>query len=146
MAKTFTSFGRFTANAINTNTAALQKLQVNIASVSALSPKQLLALSVMMRAQELTTLGTVTAYNPTTTAGIRALQQDAQTVFGSVPEFDMLRAMLCIDINNNVNAGGITSPQDIDTLIGTSYCQYLAALPDQDLKRMIAYLRLEIEE
>lgn len=146
MSKTFTQWTRFTANAITTNTSSLRLLQSAIAAVSALNPKQLLALSAMMRAQELTSLGTVTAYNPTTTAGIRALQQDAQTVFGSVPQFDMIRAMVAIDINNAAWAGSISTPIDVDTLVNTSYFNYLSALPDEELKRIISLLRLEIEE
>jgi hypothetical protein len=117
------------------NAALLQ----NIAVLSALNPKERLALAVYFRAKELAndTTNPLTNYDPAIVGDV----QDAKTVMGSIPVGDLPIVALAIDWANSKSVYAAL-PSDVDTLRGL--LGHLARRDDDELRRILLYLRLEI--
>lgn len=128
---------------INSNAALL----TNISRLDALNPKELLALSVYFRAKELANDSTspISGYDPDTQANRIALKQAAQTVFGNIPDGDLRRAMVAIDWANALAVYGALS-SDVDVLSALPGVVAFRELSEDELRRIAAYLRLEIGE
>jgi len=148
MPKTLVSIPQITHAAINinSNNALLQ----DISALDALNPKEKLALAVYFRALELYYDATspVTSYDPRTEAGRINLVQDSQTVLGNVAVRDLMTASLAIDWQNVNNAltvaGQATLSTDADKL--RALVLSLAERPEDELRRIALYMRLEIGE
>ena len=143
MAKTLVSLPQITSPTI----ANRQPLETNIARLSALNPKELLALAVYCRAKELANDVTnpLTKYDPDTPAARILLKQDANTIFGSLPTGDIPRASVAIDwANSKIVYGALSS--DVDTLSGLAGFVAFREWSEDDLRRILLYLRLEIQE
>ena len=121
------------------NAALLQ----NIAVLSALNPKERLALAVYFRAKELAndTTNPLTNYDPAIVGDVTALVQDAKTVMGSIPVGDLPIVALAIDWANSKSVYAAL-PSYVDTLRGL--LGHLARRDDDELRRILLYLRLEI--
>lgn len=144
MAKTLSTLPQITPPpTVESNRALLN----NISKLSALNPNERLALSVYCRAKELANDASspLTNYDPDTDSNLRALVQDAKTVFGSIPTGDLPRAALAIDIAN-AKAVYASLPTDVDTLSALQGVVTLRTFSEDELKRMATYLRLEIGE
>ena len=128
---------------INSNNALL----TDIARFEALNPQERMSLQVWLRAKELAndTTSPLTTYDPATAAALMKLIQDANTVFGHIPEGDLPLASLAIDWTNCVSVyPSLTS--DVDLLRNLPNMGLLSEIAPADLKRVILYLRLEIGE
>jgi hypothetical protein len=113
------------------NAALLQ----NIAVLSALNPKERLALAVYFRAKELAndTTNPLTNYDPAIVGDVTALV--------SIPVGDLPIVALAIDWANSKSVYAAL-PSDVDTLRGL--LGHLARRDDDELRRILLYLRLEI--
>jgi hypothetical protein len=143
MAKTLVSLPQITVPTI----ANRQPLETNIARLSALNPKEILALAVYFRAKELAndTSSPLTKYDPDVQSKRIALKQDAATIFGPIPKGDLALASLAIDWANSKAVYGALS-SDVDTLTGLAGVVGFREWPEDDLRRILLYLRLEIGE
>jgi hypothetical protein len=126
---------------IDSNAALL----TNIARFSALNPKEKLALARYFRQKELANDSTspITTYDPATPGGDRKLVQDAQTVFGNIPNFDLMTASLAIDWANCKAVYGAL-PSEVDALRALVHDSCNRS--EDELRRELLYLRMEIGE
>lgn len=143
MSKTLIALPQITTPTI----AARLPLETDIARLSALNPRELLALAVYLRAKELAndSSSPLTKYNPDTLAARILLKQDATTIFGPLPTGDLMRASVAIDwANCQAVYGAISS--DVDTLGALAGVVAFREWTEDDLRRILLYLRLEIGE
>jgi len=143
MSKTLIALPQITTPTI----AARLPLETDIARLSALNPRELLALAVYLRAKELAndSSSPLTKYNPDTLAARILLKQDATTIFGPLPTGDLMRASVAIDwANCKAVYGAISS--DVDTLGALAGVVAFREWTEDDLRRILLYLRLEIGE
>ena len=143
MSKTLIALPQITTPTI----AARLPLETDIARLSALNPRELLALAVYLRAKELAndSSSPLTKYNPDTLAARILLKQDATTIFGPMPTGDLMRASVAIDwANCKAVYGAISS--DVDTLGALAGVVAFREWTEDDLRRILIYLRLEIGE
>jgi hypothetical protein len=126
---------------INSNAALL----TDIERFAALNPKERMALQVWLRAKELANDSTdpLTTYDPAVAGNLMKLIQDANTVFGQIPEGDLARASLVIDWFNCKTVYAALS-SDVDTLRNSPNMGLLSEMSNDDLLRAMLYLRLEI--
>lgn len=144
MPKTLVSLPQITPPPnINSNAALL----TNIARFAALNPKERLVLQVWLRAKELAndTTSPLTTYDPATAGAVMKLIQDANTVFGHIPLGDLPLASLAIDWANCKSVYASLS-SDVDTLRAGANMGLLSDTSNENLMRMMMYLRLEIGE
>ena len=127
--------------------AARLPLETDIARLSALNPRELLALAVYLRAKELANDGSsrLTKYDPDTLAARILLKQDATTIFGPLPTGDLMRASVAIDWANCSAVYGAI-PSDVDALGALDGVVGFREWSEDDLRRILLYLRLEIGE
>ena len=127
--------------------AARLPLETDIAGLSALNPRELLALAVYLRAKELANDGSprLTKYDPDTLAARILLKQDATTIFGPLPTGDLMRASVAIDWANCSAVYGAI-PSDVDALGALDGVVGFREWSEDDLRRILLYLRLEIGE
>jgi hypothetical protein len=143
MSKTLIALPQITTPTI----AARLPLETDIARLSALNPRELLALAVYLRAKELAndSSSPLTKYDPDTLAARILLKQDATTIFGPLPTGDLMRASVAIDwANCKAVYGAISS--DVDALGALAGVVALREWTEDDLRRILLYLRLEIGE
>jgi 4'-phosphopantetheinyl transferase EntD len=143
MSKTLIALPQITTPTI----AARLPLETDIARLSALNPRELRALAVYLRAKELANDASypLTKYDPDTLAARILLKQDATTIFGPLPTGDMMRASVAIDwANCKAVYGAISS--DVDTLGALAGVVAFREWTEDDLRRILLYLRLEIGE
>ena len=143
MSKTLIALPQITTPTI----AARLPLETDIARLSALNPRELLALAVYLRAKELANDAShpLTKYDPDTLAARILLKQDATTIFGPLPTGDLMRASVAIDwANCQAVYGAISS--DVDTLCALAGVVAFREWTEDDLRRILLYLRLEIGE
>lgn len=142
MSKTLVSLPQITPPPTLASNAALL---TNIARLAALNPKELLALSVYFRAKELAndTSAPLTNYDPDVAVKLTALQQDAKAMFGSIPTGDLHRAAVAVDWANSKAVYAALS-SDVDALGALQGVATLRTLSEDELKRIAAYLRLEL--
>jgi len=143
MSKTLIALPQITTPTI----AARLPLETDIARLSALNPRELLALAVYLRAKELAndSSSPLTKYDPDTLAARILLKQDATTIFGPLPTGDLMRASVAIDwANCKAVYGAISS--DVDTLGALAGVVAFREWTEDDLRRILLYLRLEIGE
>ena len=143
MSKTLIALPQITTPTI----AARLPLETDIARLSALNPRELLALAVYLRAKELANDASypLTKYDPDTLAARILLKQDATTIFGPLPTGDLMRASVAIDwANCQAVYGAISS--DVDTLGALAGVVAFREWTEDDLRRILLYLRLEIGE
>lgn len=143
MSKTLIALPQITTPTI----AARLPLETDIARLSALNPRELLALAVYLRAKELANDASypLTKYDPDTLAARILLKQDATTIFGPLPTGDLMRASVAIDwANCKAVYGAISS--DVDTLGALAGVVDFREWTEDDLRRILLYLRLEIGE
>lgn len=143
MSKTLIALPQITTPTI----AARLPLETDIARLSALNPRELLALAVYLRAKELANDASypLTKYDPDTLAARILLKQDATTIFGPLPTGDLMRASVAIDwANCKAVYGAISS--DVDTLGALAGVVAFREWTEDDLRRTLLYLRLEIGE
>ena len=143
MSKTLIALPQITTPTI----AARLPLETDIARLSALNPRELLALAVYLRAKELANDSSshLTKYDPDTLAARILLKQDATTIFGPLPTGDLMRASVAIDwANCQAVYGAISS--DVDTLCALAGVVAFREWTEDDLRRILLYLRLEIGE
>jgi 4'-phosphopantetheinyl transferase EntD len=143
MSKTLIALPQITTPTI----AARLPLETDIARLSALNPRELLALAVYLRAKELANDASypLTKYDPDTLAARILLKQDATTIFGPLPTGDLMRASVAIDwANCKAVYGAISS--DVDTLGALAGVVAFREWTEDDLRRILLYLRLEIGE
>lgn len=128
---------------INSNNALL----TNISRFSALNPKEMMAMQVYFRALELAndSSSPLTQYDPTVQSKRIALKQDATTVFGNIPCGDLKRASAVIDWANCLAVFPSLS-SDVDTIMAQAGVLGFVEWPEDDLLRIMLYLRLEIGE
>lgn len=144
MSKTLASLPQITPPPnINSNSALL----TDISRFAALNPKERLALQVWLRAKELAndTTSPLTNYDPATASKLMNLIQDANTVFGHIPIGDLDLASLSIDWSNCKSVFASLST-DVDSLRNGSNMGLLSEMTNEDLRRAMLYLRLEIGE
>jgi hypothetical protein len=144
MPKTLVSLPQITPPPnINSNAALL----TDISRFAALNPKERLALQVWLRAKELANDGSspLSNYDPATASKVMALIQDANTVFGHIPVGDLEIASLAIDWAN-CKAVFASLSTDVDTLRNSSNMGLLSEMTNEDLRRALLYLRMEIGE
>lgn len=122
-------------------------LLTNISRLSALNPKELMALAVYMRAKELASDSSspLTNYDPDVLSKRIALVQDSKAVIGNIPTGDIRRASTAIDWSNCKAVYGAL-PSDVDTLGALAGVAYFRTFSEDELLRMALYLRLEIGE
>ena len=127
--------------------AARLPLETDIARLSALNPRELLALAVYLRAKELAndSSSPLTKYDPDTLAARILLKQDATTIFGPLPTGDLMRASVAIDWANCSAVYGAI-PSDVDALGALAGVVAFREWTEDDLRRILLYLRLEIGE
>jgi hypothetical protein len=149
MAKTLVAINQITPPATIANQ---QPLLTNVARLSALNPKELLALAVYFRATELAhdTSSPLTNYDPTASGAtlktnLTNLIQDAQALAGNIAKDDVMRASVAVDWQNAKTVYGSLA-SDVDTLASTAAVQVLRELSEDQLRRILLYLRLEIGE
>jgi 4'-phosphopantetheinyl transferase EntD len=143
MSKTLIALPQITTPTI----AARLPLETDIARLSALNPRELLALAVYLRAKELANDASypLTKYDPDTLAARILLKQDATTIFGPLPTGDLMRASVAIDwANCKAVYGAISS--DVDTLGALAGVVAFREWTEDDLRRILLHLRLEIGE
>jgi hypothetical protein len=143
MSKTLIALPQITTPTIS----ARLPLETDIARLSALNPRELLALAVYLRAKELAndSSSPLTKYDPDTLAARILLKQDATTIFGPLPTGDLMRASVAIDwANCKAVYGAISS--DVDTLGALAGVVAFREWTEDDLRRILLYLRLEIGE
>jgi hypothetical protein len=143
MSKTLIALPQITTPTI----AARLPLETDIARLSALNPRELLALAVYLRAKELAndSSSPLTKYDPDTLAARILLKQDATTIFGPLPTGDLMRASVAIDwANCKAVYGAISS--DVDTLGALAGVVAFREWTEDDLRRILLHLRLEIGE
>lgn len=143
MSKTLIALPQITTPTI----AARLPLETDIARLSALNPRERLALAVYLRAKELANDAShpLTKYDPDTLAARILLKQDATTIFGPLPTSDLMLASLAIDwANCQAVYGAISS--DVDTLGALAGVVDFREWTGDDLRRILLYLRLEIGE
>ena len=143
MSKTLIALPQITTPTI----AARLPLETDIARLSALNPRELLALAVYLRAKELA-IGApypLTKYDPDTLAARILLKQDATTIFGPLPTGDLMRASVAIDWANCSAVYGAI-PSDVDALGALAGVVAFREWTEDDLRRILLYLRLEIGE
>jgi 4'-phosphopantetheinyl transferase EntD len=143
MSKTLIALPQITTPTI----AARLPLETDIARLSALNPRELLALAVYLRAKELANDASypLTKYDPDTLSARILLKQDATTIFGPLPTGDLMRASVAIDwANCKAVYGAISS--DVDTLGALAGVVAFREWTEDDLRRILLYLRLEIGE
>ena len=143
MSKTLIALPQITTPTI----AARLPLETDIARLSALNPMELLALAVYLRAKELANDASypLTKYDPDTLAARILLKQDATTIFGPLPTGDLMRASVAIDwANCQAVYGAISS--DVDTLGALAGVVAFREWTEDDLRRILLYLRLGIGE
>jgi 4'-phosphopantetheinyl transferase EntD len=143
MSKTLIALPQITTPTI----AARLPLETDIARLSALNPRELLALAVYLRAKELAHDASypLTKYDPDTLAARILLKQHATTIFGPLPTGDLMRASVAIDwANCQAVYGAISS--DVDTLGALAGVVAFREWTEDDLRRILLYLRLEIGE
>lgn len=128
---------------INSNASLL----TDIERFAALNPKEMMALQVWLRAKELANDASspLTTYDPATALGMMKLIQDTQTVFGNIPTGDLKRASLAIDWAN-CKAVFASLATDVDALRASSNINLIVDKSEDELLRMMLYLRLEIGE
>jgi len=151
MAKTLVTISQITPPpTINSNAALL----TDIERLAALDPKELLAVRVYCMAKELAndTSSPLTQYDPDTASCRRALVQDAQTVFGNIPAgdlnsaiYDLDRAEAAIDWAN-AKAVYASLPSDVDALSVLAGVVAFRERSEDELRRILLYLRLELGE
>ena len=143
MAKTLIALPQITTPTI----ANRLPLETDISRLSALNPKELLALAVYLRAKELANDASspLTKYDPDTLANRIALKQDATTIFGPLPTGDIPRASVAIDWQN-CQAVYRTISSDVDVLGALAGVVAFREWSEDDLRRILLYLRLEIGE
>lgn len=143
MSKTLVSLPQITTPSI----ANRQPLETNIARLAALNPKELLALAVYFRAKELANDGSspLTKYDPDVQANRIALKQDASTIFGPFAKGDLMPASVAIDWANSKAVYGALS-SDVDTLVALAGVVAFREWSEEDLRKILLYLRLEIGE
>ena len=148
MSKTLIALPQITTPTI----AARLPLETDIARLSALNPRELLALAVYLRAKELAndTSYPLTKYDPDTLAARILLKQDATTIFGPLPTGDLMRASVAIDWANCKAIAALSSESalssDVDTLGALAGVVAFREWTEDDLRRILLYLRLEIGE
>ena len=127
--------------------AARLPLETDIAGLSALNPRELLALAVYLRAKELANDGSsrLTKYDPDTLSARILLKHDATTIFGPLPTGDLMRASVAIDWANCSAVYGAI-PSDVDALGALAGVVGFREWSEEDLRRILLYLRLEIGE
>ena len=149
MAKTLVSLPQITPTPnINSNAALL----TDIERMAALNPKELLAVRVYCRAKELAndTDSPLTQYDPDTASCRRALVQDSQTVFGNIPAGDLNSAIGDLDRAEavidwaNAKAVYASLPSDVDSLSVLTGVVDFRERSEDELRRILLYLRLEI--
>ena len=123
------------------------QLLTDIARLEALNPKERMAIAVWLRAKELANDASspLTNYDPATTINVIRLIQDAKTVFGNIPTGDLPRASLAIDWANCTSVFGAT-PSEVDLLRAVANINLLVDRPEDELVRILLYLRMEIGE
>lgn len=128
---------------INSNNALL----TDIARFEVLNPKERLAFAVYFRAKELAndSSSPLTNYDPDTAANRRALVQDSQTVFGNIPTGDLAIASLAIDWANS-KAVYAALPSDVDAISVLDGVKSFRERSEDELRRILLYLRMEIGE
>ena len=144
MPKTLVSLPQITPPPnINSNASLL----TDIARFEALNPKERLAMAVYFRAKELANDASspLTNYDPDTASNRRALVQDAQTVFGNIPTGDLAIASLAIDWANSKGVYAAL-PSDVDALSILAGIVAFRERSEDELRRILLYLRLEIGE
>jgi hypothetical protein len=126
---------------INSNLALL----TDISRFDALNPKEMLALEVYFRAKELANDASapITTYDPSSEGALIKLVQDSKTVFGNIPTGDLKTASLVIDWAN-CKAVYAALPSEVDAL--RALVHMLAERPNDELRRILLYLRMEIGE
>ena len=139
MSKTLIALPQITTPTI----AARLPLETDIARLSALNPRELLALAVYLRAKELAK--ELAKYDPDTLAARILLKQDATTIFGPLPTGDLMRASVAIDWANCSAVYGAI-PSDVDALGALDGVVGFREWSEDDLRRILLYLRLEIGE
>ncbi len=144
MSKTLVALPQITPPATLASNAPLL---TNISRLSALNPKELLALAVYLRAKELANDGSspLSNYDPDTVAKRNALRQDAKAMFGSIPTGDLMRASVAIDWAN-CKAVYNTVSSDVDALGADAGVVGFREMSEDELRRILLYLRLEIGE
>lgn len=122
-------------------------LLTNISRMRALNPKERMAMQVYFRCKELAndTNAPLTNYDPDVASKRTALVQDAATVFRAIAEGDLKIAGAVIDWANARAVYGALS-SDVDTLMGLSGVLGFAEFSEDELLRMMLYLRLELGE
>jgi hypothetical protein len=143
MAKTLVALPQITTPTI----ANRLPLETDISRLSALNPKELLALAVYLRAKELNndTSSPLTKYDPDVQSKRIALKQDATTIFGPLPTGDIPRASVAIDWANCKSVYSAIS-SDVDVLGALAGVVAFREWSEDDLRRILLYLRLEIGE
>ena len=143
MSKTLIALPQITTPTI----AARLPLETDIARLSALNPREVLALAVYLRAKELANDASspLTKYDPDTLAARILLKQDATTIFGPLPTGDLMRASVAIDWANCSAVYGAI-PSDVDALGALDGVVGFREWSEDDLRRILLYLRLEIGE
>jgi hypothetical protein len=128
---------------INSNAALL----TDISRFLALNPKEMLAFAVYFRAKELANDASspLTNYDPDVAADRSALVQDAKTVFGNIPARDLRAASLAIDWTNS-KAVYAALPSDVDAISVLDGVKSFRERSEDELRRILMYLRLEIGE
>lgn len=142
MSKTLVSLPQITPPpTIESNSALL----TNIARFAALNPKEQLALRVWLNAKELANDSTspLTTYDPATASKVMALIQAANTVFGHIPVGDLDLAALVIDWANCKEVFA-SLPSEVDSLRNSANMGLLSEMTNEDLKRAILFLKMEI--
>ena len=125
----------------------------NVSALAALNPKDLLALQVFLRTIELandssspvTTYNLGSGSNAAIVTAAQKLIQDAKTYMGQIPVGDLRRVSAAIDWNNaKAVSAGIST--DVDTLRNMYGMSQIVDLSEDEMVRILLYLRLEIGE
>lgn len=140
MSLTLTALGQFSIPVDRESNAALL---TDISVFNALSQRERNAIRVYCLAKELANKSAtpVTRYDPATAAGIGALAQDTETTFGPIAKDNLQSAQSAIDWAN-AKVVFSTLSTDLETLRGQ--VQTLVNFTDDELERMLLFLRLEI--
>lgn len=124
-----------------------RQLLSNISALAALNPKELMALAIYFRCKELAndSSSPLSNYDPVTFSKVLNLVQDSKTFLGNVPVGDLVKAGVAIDWNNCYSVYAAIGT-DVETIRGLTNMSYLVALSEDEMRRILLYLRLEIGE
>lgn len=144
MAKTLVSLPQITPPP---TTYSNNALLTNISRMRALNPKERMAMQVYFRAKELAndSSSPLTQYDPDVASKRTALVQDSKTVFWPIAEDDLRIAAAVIDWAN-AKAVFASLSSDVDTIMGLPGVLGFVEFSQDELLRMMLYLRLEIGE